>query len=140
MAAKLKEGSGRLDFGAAAARFVEIADSIKARQVSEVQDDAQTRPRVSAPDEVWNSRFGSEGFTAAGQAISANFAPVSHRPALEPEFSRFRSALARRPGDTLRSGRTVSAPIVPAKAPMLERIGRTDAPRRSWLGRLFRGA
>ena len=140
MAAKLKEGSGRLDFGEAAARFNKLAETIKARQLSEAQGSAQTLPAASAPDEVWNSRFGCQGLTTAGRALSANFAPVSHRPEVEPDFSRFHTALARRPGSALHADQAFSAAIVPASAPLSERIGRTDTPKRSWLVRLFRSA
>lgn len=128
-------------FAEGAARFADIARQVKAQQVAEQQGGAQPAGPVhtDAPDEIWAKKFMSQAIGPAGIDAAIAPAPVWHAPAAIPEFASLRREMMR------------SREFAPKKdlglperhgviAPMGTGLGKDERPRRSWLGRLFRGA
>jgi len=125
-----------------AARFAEIARTVKAQQVAEQQETtAPARPMAAdAPDEVWARKFMSQGIGPGGSDPATATAPVWHAPAMAPDFSAFRQALVRQQEFSPR--RDLGLPPRPGmdRVSLGGRLGKDEPPRRSWLVRLFRGA
>jgi len=129
-------------FAEGAARFAEIARTVKAQQVAEQRQGAfATEPvRVGAPDEAWARQFMSQVFDPSGSARATAAAPVWHAPEVLPEFASLRREMTR--ARQIRPERELGLSTTPVghRVSLGERLGHEDRPRRSWLGRLFRGA
>lgn len=138
----LSGAAPRNAFAEGAARFAEIARTVKAQQVAEQQETtAPARPMAAdAPDEVWARKFMSQGIGPAGSDPATARAPVWHAPAMVPDFSAFWQARVRQ--REFSPKRDLGLPPRPGmdRVSLGGRLGKDEPPRRSWLARLFRGA
>lgn len=141
MARRLSDAAPRSSFADSAERFADLARSVKAQQIAEHQG-VSTMPTagdLEPPDESWARRHASKAIGPSGaQAVTA-MSPVPHRHDFAPDFASLRPALTAKSGFSRKAKITASAPQ--RGAPMDIRFGhKEERPRRSWLGRLFRGS
>jgi hypothetical protein len=131
---KLSNGP-RGAFGEGADRLEKLAQDVKTQQLAEMQGALPQAPRMSAiaPDEVWAKKFMNQGIGPKPDLIGVSgMTPMPHAAFVMKDIAMPRPVLAeivKRPA------------IAETNAPMNTRIGRKDdSPRRSWFGRLLRGA
>jgi hypothetical protein len=142
MARKLSDAPRRSNFADSAARFAEIARSVKAQQIAAQQgSDAPALPRFEPPDEMWARNFASQSIGPAGTQSVAAMAPVPHRFDCAPDLASLRPDFARTAEFSRKANPLQPEGPVLGRAPMDIRAGgKQEPPKRSWLGRLFRGA
>lgn len=124
-------------FAEGAARFAEIARSVKAQQIAEQQGTAQAfEPAATPPDEIWARNFMSRSIGPSGVEAAASLAPRAVLPPMAPDFAALRSA--ERPTEFVRKPDLGVQPrILEGGAPQGFGAGRHPPVRRSWLARLF---
>jgi hypothetical protein len=129
-------------FAEGAARFAEIARTVKAQQVAEQHKGPATAAPVTvdAPDEAWARQFMSQAFDPSGSRRAAAAAPVWHAPEVLPEFASLRREMSRAREIAPRRDLGLATTPVGHRVSLGERLGYEERPRRSWLRRLFRGA
>ena len=120
---------GQGPFADGARRLEEMAQSIKAKQSAEQQDESVAAP-VPPPEEVWSSQFASLSLGPARSDPACDHAPVLHARTAAVDFSALKALAVPRP-----ERMDVRLDLKPAA--MAERLGRKDEPRRSLLARLF---
>lgn len=132
----LRQGPAPGAFAEGAARFEELARSVKAQQVTEQQGAPfpENGVLMASPDEVWAAKYMSQSIGPSGTHAAATLAPVPHAAAIAPDFSELKRSYAPASEFTPRGSAKPGL-----SAPMAVRLGREERPRRSWLTRLFRG-
>ncbi len=124
----LREEAGPGPFAQGAARFDELAQSIKARQSSEQRAECITP--VAPPEEVWSSQFASLTIGPARTDGTRVHAPVLHARTVAPDLSALKATAVPRP-------ERMDMRLDAKPGAMAERLGRVEKPRRSLLARLF---
>jgi hypothetical protein len=129
----LLEGGPRGALSEGAARFDDLARNVKSQQVSQAQGTAPRKVNlmhVASPDEEWSKRFMSRGIGPVPELSRvAGWMPQPPMPKVTLDIVPSREPVVEK---------SVSESFAPG-APMGRSIGKPEAPRRSWLGRLFRG-
>lgn len=121
--------AGQGPFAEGARRLEEMAQSIKAKQCAEQQDES-VAALVPPPEEVWSSQFASLSIGPVRSDPARNHAPVLHARSVAPDLSALKASAVPRP-----ERMDVRLDLKPSA--MAERLGRTEPPRRSLLARLF---
>lgn len=124
-------------FADGAARFAEIARTVKAQQIAEHQGTGQAfEPSVTPPDEIWARNYASRGIGPAGLETLAALAPQARLPRLAPDPAALREC--QRGAEFVRKAVIAPSPrLLEEGAPMGLRLRAEGPPRRSWFARLF---
>lgn len=132
----LRQGPAPGAFAEGAARFAELARSVKAQQVAEQQGAPfpENGVLMASPDEVWAAKYMSQSIGPSGTHAVSTLAPVPHAATIVPDFSELKRSYAPASEFTQRGSATLGL-----SAAMAVRLGREERPRRSWLVRLLRG-
>jgi hypothetical protein len=122
----------RSSFTENAERLEEAARAIKNKHLADVQGVPPQAARTGlTAEESWSKNFMTQGISPRAGVVSAsNMTPMPHSTFVMAEFAPPRVA---RPEEFKRA-----SPI--ERAPMNMRIGKKEERKRSWLGRLLRGA
>lgn len=133
----LRQGPAPDVFAEGAARFEELARTVKTQQVAERQGTpfSENRVPMASPDEMWAAKYMSQSIGPSGTHAAAMLAPVPHAAAIVPDFSGLQRSYA--PASELAQRGSAKPGL---SAPIAVRLGREERPRRSWLVRLLRGS
>ncbi len=132
----LSETGARGAFAEGAERFERIARGAKTQQVTESPATGQPHSTmVLSPDEVWAKNFMSHGIGPRPETSAlAGMAPIAHLVAM-PKFAAPNEQVLAKPAAVVRAAPVVQTP----GGPIGVQIGKPQR-KRSWLGRLLRGA
>ncbi len=140
MTRKLSDAPPRSAFADGAARFAEIARKVKTQQLAEQQGEAPAALRSDPPDEIWARQFMTQAIGPTGAQPLTTMAPVPHHRDIVPDLAALKPGAARSREFVHSAAFARPSLAAEAGAPLEIGRGRKPAPRRSWLGRLFRSA
>lgn len=134
----LIEGAPKDALSEGAARFERLIETVKAQQAAPAERPAAAGPNPLlsvSPQEEWSRRFQSQPIGPEAGGPSPGELAVIPRSALVPPLAQDLATAPR-----IVPERAAELAARPAGAALGARIGKPEKPRRSWFGRLIRGA